>query len=178
MKIESLPVKAYRVSDGENFADIVLNLGESSVTVMVLSSFGSFNNHWNQAGKNPLQFLSEMEFEYAMSKFKGDADMVIDQDSLKEDLLGRLLSARRLNSITKKEARYLYDDLSDMLSNRIDSNTSPESAYADLVDLYQDYGDTLIEDTLDLYSIGIPMKYSESCRRFWDELWMPFLKSI
>ena len=178
MKIDPLSVRAYRVSNGEDFADIVLNLGESSVTVMVHSSFGCFTNHWNQTGEAPLQFLREMDFDYAMTKFKGYADMVIDMESLKEALLGKVLSVRRLKTITKKEARYLYDDLSDVLSNRIDSGTSPESAYADLVDLYQDYGNTLIADTLDLYSIGIPMKYSESCRRFWDELWMPFLKSI
>lgn len=77
--------------------------------VAVISDWGNFGHLWSHCGREPVEFLSGLEFDYAMQKLMWDDFKVFRADAYLGELRQHVLQCRRDGAITREEARKTWE---------------------------------------------------------------------
>ena len=161
-------VQAYEIhTEAGDCALVVLETAPQFLRVMAHGSYGTFAYTWTAPGDNPLDFMSEIDFDYAMSKLRGDF-MVLCKESQSEDFFKKIKSMRKNGELSKEEARELSEEFSSILE---DSDGKHEfynnlMSHQTLCDFFQDY-----DKDFKLMPEG-------NCVGFWNDIWCPLIKSL
>lgn len=77
--------------------------------ILIHSSFGSWANSWSHLGQPFEEWLKEAEKEYCAGKFLGSKAYTFDGEKTVKELRASLLECRREGSLTKNDAKSLWD---------------------------------------------------------------------
>ena len=145
-------------------------LDERTGQIMIDGSYGTFAYSWStsgRAGTSLHAFLHSLDFDYFMKKASKtphrDHDMPKTLLRMREDVL----DARRHDSITKEQARAVWNAVHDLDETMSESEFI--AAFQSDNDLYEYWCDG-----------GPPMATKENgaMRAFWDEVWSVFRTEV
>lgn len=103
----------------DTFTFFINNQGEygtftlipASGTLMAKTSFGEYAYSWMSYGDDFVGFLREINYGYAMSKFKGNYGKQFSGEKAVENLKRTIFERRRDYQIDAEEARDAFDEL-------------------------------------------------------------------
>jgi len=163
MKIEESLVRKIVISDIKFLDPISLYLedygaGRGKITITCFND--SWSNYWGAMGEYTIsQFVTKCDNHYLFQKFSPNVSSNIDDPSgLEEFAKKHILEHRREDSISKEEARKLYDKCYE-LNEEYDIKNLDSGTYADI--MYDIFGE-------EWYDYPIPKKpnakYEYFCR--------------
>ena len=99
-------IEEYLVKDEYDYAYFFVDTQNGVLSIV--SNYGSMGYRWEAPGNDFKKFLTEVNTEYLMAKLK---KRVFDLDGTIKNMKEWVISCRREKNCTKKEARYVYDDV-------------------------------------------------------------------
>lgn len=123
VSVKTSPAECFTVRNGWAWAHIFIRHGVGRqhdgsprywVHVSVISDYGSFGYCWSHIGEEWHAFIRDLDLHYAMNKMMGErfrVPLTVDE----AEAYGRatILQYRREDSLSRKDARLLWDGLSD-----------------------------------------------------------------
>ena len=145
--------------------------------ITIQSSFGTWGHTWTACGVPFKQFLIDVDFGYAFTKFMGTDLVRFDGEATMKQILTDIVERRRRDSLTKDEAREAWDMV------QTESGRITESA--------NDYGYAMMDiaaqldrrhDMREYFSdpSGWPRctRYDYQAQGFWRTLWPLFIDAL
>lgn len=146
--------------------------------ITIQSSFGTWGHIWTACANPFKKFLQDIEFDYAFGKFMGSKLEQFSGEVSMRAMRERIIENRKYASLSKADARGLWDALSD----REDEATCSES---DWVRTLQDVAEGLRRDRLPIAAefLSEPWDYIQTepkpCAvNFWRRLWPLFIAEL
>lgn len=176
--VTATPAVCYTVRNDWAWAHIFIRSGMGQtgngdprgwVDVSVISDFGSFGYCWSHIGNRPWQeFLAEVDFHYAMQKMMGPRFTEhMSMDECAEKARRTVLQLRREDSLTKTDARELWDAIPD-----IDTEYPPQAFLSEW-----DRASSGAMYRNELWDM-VWLKEAPQAVGFWAEIWPHFVASI
>lgn len=162
-----IKAKSYLINNNGEWGVFVLDCEHN--TVFSHTTYGDYNYSWHAHGcDNLAHFLLEIDIHYAMGKFKGMTHKVLDDVATDNYIKEMLIEDRRDNAITQEQAREAWDHI--------------EQGHVDYTNGDTFYHTICENETLYMYvaddGLSYQTKMDNSCERFWEMLWKPFLELI
>ena len=113
-KIEKDTAVVYKVRSIEGFGWAIATIREwkGGGSIDIQSDYGPFSCSWTAIGDRTLrEFLCSLHFGYFMNKAASNHGRVIDLELTRKEWVRQLLAMRRVEGITKSQARDAYDTL-------------------------------------------------------------------
>jgi len=160
----------FHVNNHGEYAEIAIRHGTTDgrgwVSVSVRSSYGNFGHFWNHIGSDKwYDFLNQVDLHYAMKKMSDRSIYEFDAEETLRDLRKKTCAYRRDGTITREEARSIWDDLTFYL----DENAGPELFCSHLR-----CHDVFVDDT----SGNLVYCLRPSIQGFWDRVWRPWIMYV
>jgi hypothetical protein len=107
-------VESYKVrhSTGMYWADITIDSNDCKGRIQIASDFGDYQYYWGACGSPFKEFLLRIGIHYAAAKF--GTDRWFDSDKTISDYKHAIRESRQCQSISREEARELYDELKNL----------------------------------------------------------------
>jgi hypothetical protein len=160
--------------DGQEHATIYMREGKNEGgantwgSISILSTYGNFGHYWGYCGNTSFaEFLSSLNFDYAMKKLKGNID-VFDFDKSIKYLKERVVAERR-DGGSHDRCREAFDAIQ---SIEDEGFMSRELFSVEVIDK--------LRDCLDWSIFGESCQYSydPQCLGFWEKIWKVFIKEL
>lgn len=136
--------------------------------VAIVSDFGTYGHLWNHMGEPYQDFLSSVDFDYAMNKLTEGRYLAFDLDYAVKTLRQWTLETRREGAITAEDAREFFDLLADLEAEGV----ADEGLFAHRLS----HGTSLYHSCY-LWDFSFRRPTAAS-RHFWGEVWLPFAEHL
>lgn len=143
---------------------------EDTYTISIISSFGNWAFSWSDIGTETFySFLYTMHTDYLCSKL--EPQKYFNAESTIFETKKYILNVRKLNSITKKQARDAFNILNDLQQSYIPNEDVFYSLYKELKEEYNT--DNSILDDYDTFIMIRTI--NPQLKEFINTFWMPFI---
>lgn len=161
-------VDVYSIRNGGEWG--IFMLDESTGLFTAYSTFGNFTHQWTCIGNSTLaEFVSDLDFGYAMGKFKGTGYRIYDHDETVRQNKHHIISNRKHDWIDKDDARTAYNAF-DEISYSHDFQEFVESCNDNT-----DIKDVIIQDNWAYEQLMEGQAYCPQCKAFWNKMFIPFV---
>lgn len=169
-KVDLYQIRAESGSGSCAWADIVLVLGEKSVSVMITSDYGSFDYLWNGCGMPPKEFLCGLNFDYAMKKLTNYKLNVPDTEKYPDEIKERIAEALENECVTKEEASEIQSELLEICD---------EFQYSRELLNYSLYNHSSFEKIFgDSEALPSATTINQKAIDFWNDIWVHFIVEL
>ncbi|RPD45477.1 hypothetical protein DNI29_19035 [Hymenobacter sediminis] len=104
----------FRHESGCYWADITIDACGTTGRINISSDYGNWSNYWGACGCPFKQFLSQIGYDYAASKF--GVEEWVDVDGTLRFYKELLVSYRRDETLAAEEARDIYNEINSLRS--------------------------------------------------------------
>ena len=167
--ITKLDYQAYSISSLAH--KIFLNVGETSVDVVVTIYKDAYTHFWQCTGKNPIEFLQQMDVHYFWKKLANNEHLCVDYDRCQLQLKHAILLARKKKHLTASDARSAWTEMLEL--NNHNSHATLDEYNRVLSAHYLSYD--IFVDADDYPSAEI---IKPELQRYFTDVWQPFIGYI
>jgi hypothetical protein len=162
-------VECYKIRhpSGMYWADITIDASDRSGRIQIASDFGDYQRYWGACGKSFKEFLCSLDMHYAAGKF--GANDWFDHDKTIRGYKLSVIEYRRNESISKEEARKIYDEINDVDTKGGCTTSNELVNYISGKDALMEFFDYMPEVTRDI---------TPQFRKFWATAWVVFINEL
>ena len=136
--------------------------------IMCYTGVGSYCYSWSHPGKSFLEFLTQLDFYYAMGKMLGTKREEFQKEKTVTNMKHHIISYRRDDCYTAEEARRMWDNL-------IEAQEDEDDSESNFFNIIRD-GD-FSEYNNEWWDFGVH-DYSKDAHEFWRVIWTPLMVYI
>lgn len=160
-------VLCYKIGhpSGMYWADITVDVtGDHSGRINISSDFGYYSNYWGACGGGFMQFLIDLNLEYAADKF--GADRWFDLHRTLKGYKHRVLEYRRAETLTTDAAKDIWNEIKELedCSNKSEFEARMWNQ-SRLMKMFDNCPD-------------IDYDITPQFRKFWNTVWPVFIEQI